>query len=187
MTIDLRRVNRRDRRRGYTVKPEAWQDAGALPHVPWPPGDLRLDTCSAVIPEHAKFHFFLASSYRTPHKPPLRNNHTDMASPETHAVSVPPPDARVPGPVVVPEIASPVENENGHHDDGTSENDDVGGRKRGSALRFPAGSVAVIDGPKRLWGFAEAAARTEGGFGALWEAMIERGNRVSSSRFQFFF
>ena len=33
----------------------------------------------------------------------------------------------------------------------------------------------VIDGPKRLWGFAEAAARTAGGFGALWEAMIERG------------
>ena len=58
---------------------------------------------------------------------------------------------------------------------------------RGSAPRFPAGSVAVIDGPKRLWGFAEAAARTAGGFGALWEAMIERGNRVSSSRFQFFF
>ena len=40
-------------------------------------------------------------------------------------------------------------------------------RKRGSAPRFPAGSVTVIDGPKRLWGFAEAAGPTAGGFGVL--------------------
>ena len=45
----------------------------------------------------------------------------------------------------------------------------------------------AIDEPERLWGFAEAAARTAGGFGALWEAMIERGNRVSFSFFLLFF